>query len=84
MIYNNSDAVSQDLSKPGLSVPVYSIFDRDIPLAHFRACIIVNPISLAEDKREPHETIVAACEGGACAILPDREQTPELPEDAPR
>jgi hypothetical protein len=53
-----------------LPVPVYSIYDRDIPLAHIRACVIVNPISPgpAKDHRPPEEKIVAGCEGGSCAI----------------
>ena len=60
------------MTDPALPAPVYSIFDRDIPLAHIRACIIVNPIGPTEDKREAHEKAVAACEASSCPI-PSRE-----------
>jgi hypothetical protein len=59
-----------------LPVPVYSIYDRDIPLAHIRVCVIVNPVSPAEDKRAPAEQTVASCEGSACAI---RSEVPVQP-----
>jgi hypothetical protein len=61
-------------TKTGLPIPVYSIFDRDIPLAHIRACISVNPIGPTENRREAHEKTVGGCEGGSCLILP-REDT---------
>jgi hypothetical protein len=56
------------MTKPALPVPIYSIFDRDIPRAHLHACVIVNPIGPAEDRREAHETIVAGCESASCLI----------------
>ena len=57
-----------------LPVPVYSIFDRDIPLAHIRVCVIINPIALTmRDGREANETAVAGCEGSKC-LIPDRAE----------
>jgi hypothetical protein len=53
-----------------LPVPVYTIYDRDIPLAHIRACIIVNPIGPgpAKDYRAPEASTVAGCEGSRCEL----------------
>jgi hypothetical protein len=56
-----------------LPVPIYSIYNRDIPRVHLGACIIVNPTGPApKDKRETHEATVAGCEGDRCKI-PSRE-----------
>lgn len=50
-------------------IPVYSIYDRDIPRAHLRACVIVNPIGPApKDWREPQEKAIAGCEAASCTI----------------
>ena len=77
-----------------LLVPVYSIFDRDIPLAHIRACVIINPIGPAEDKREASDKTAPSCESGACHPAAELEEldimSAELEElsakcqDAPR
>ena len=57
-----------------LLVPVYSIFDRDIPLAHIRACVIINPIGPAEDKREASDKTAPSCESGACHPAAELEE----------
>lgn len=59
-----------------LPVPVYSIFDRDIPLAHIHACIIVNPIGPTEDKREACEKTVNSCEGRQCVLKSEADGAP--------
>jgi hypothetical protein len=57
-------------------VPVYTIYDRDIPREHLSYCIIVNPIGPPEDaikdRRPEHDKSVAGCEGGTCLL---REKT---------
>jgi hypothetical protein len=61
---------SSAIANRKLPVPIYTIYDRDIPLAHIRACVIVNPIGPgpAKDHRPPEAKTVARCEGGSCAI----------------
>jgi hypothetical protein len=52
-----------------LPIPIYNIYDRDIPRQHLHACIIVNPIGRSmKDGRAAYETTVAGCEGASCLI----------------
>jgi hypothetical protein len=46
----------------------YSIYERGLTVKETRNAVFVNPVRPAEDYREPHETSVAGCEGGQCAI----------------
>jgi hypothetical protein len=62
------------MTESALPVPVYSIYDRDIPRQHVCACVIVNPIGCGPEVRgrKPEDTLVAGCEGSAC-LIPARE-----------
>lgn len=55
-----------------LPLPVYSIYDHDIPLVHLRAgCIIINPIAASDkiyDSRDAHDKHVPSCEGDRCTL----------------
>lgn len=59
-----------------LTLPIYSIYQRDISIEHLRAgAIIVNPIAKADsiiDGREAYDKTVAACEGNKCELPTQR------------
>lgn len=58
-----------------LPIPVYSIYDRNIPRQHISTCVIVNPIASADrirDGRKECDKAVAACEGDRCALSTQR------------
>jgi hypothetical protein len=61
--------IDEDQCEP---MPIYTIYDRDIPIKHLRAgCIITNPVIPAtsvRDGREAHEKSVPGCEGGICLL----------------
>jgi hypothetical protein len=62
------------MHEPALPIPIYSIYDRDIPLTHLRVCVIVNPIGRGpKDNREKHEKRVAGCEVASCSLASSPE-----------